>query len=130
MLFSLGPPHYRAPLPPTEQHFVMRPPRPSHHNVPTHPLPPPPLPQGYQVLRESNNGSYDRRDEPLGLATAYENVKRVMLTPSNNNEDNNNHDYMEERDLDNLKMILQMIMQECSRTNIEVPVVGFTKNLF
>ncbi|KAI7855130.1 hypothetical protein BDC45DRAFT_568475 [Circinella umbellata] len=113
-----GRPPHRVPRPPTGQHFVLSPPRPSpNHSVSTHPLPP--LPQEYQPSTESNNGSYAMQDEPSSLTAAYENVKRVMLTPTNNNQDNNSHDRMEERDLDNLKMILQMIMQECSRTNIE-----------
>ncbi|KAI9259546.1 hypothetical protein BDA99DRAFT_538506 [Phascolomyces articulosus] len=94
------PPPHRPPRPPPG-HFTARPSRP----------PPPP----HATENNKHNGGYDP-NEPYALSAAYDNVKRVMLTPY---VDDTNPDRIVEKDLDDFKFILQMIMQECSRTNIE-----------
>ncbi|KAI9491414.1 hypothetical protein BDB00DRAFT_789550 [Zychaea mexicana] len=93
------PPPFQSPRPPPPgQHFV-QPPAGAPH--------PPPMSADYHAASPAAQGH-----DQFALSTAYDSVKRVMLNPYNNNR-------MEEKDLDDFKIILQMIMQDCSRTNIE-----------
>ncbi|KAI8150094.1 hypothetical protein BJV82DRAFT_9505 [Fennellomyces sp. T-0311] len=85
-------------------------------------IPPPASGQHFGAQpAEGYQGSSAHDSDQFALSTAYDKVQHIMLNPYNIHR-------VSEKDLDDFRFILQMIMQECSRTNIESGKTWIFKN--